>query len=216
MLSRPIINQRTDEMNTYRIEQGDENYPPELNNYLGDGAPKSIDAIGNIEILKTKSLALFCSNKCPGNVIIKTYDFMRQIRENGVTVISGFHSAIERECLNILLRGTQPIIYSPARSIEGMKIRPELRKPLDEGRLLILSPFASKHNRISADRSEARNHVVAAIAHSALIPYAAEKSKTAELSHLLMSWKKPISSLQSTEDFELCQTRILAEFITRR
>jgi len=33
-------------------------------------------------------------------------------------VISGFHTPAEKECLRILLRGAQPIIICPARSIE--------------------------------------------------------------------------------------------------
>jgi len=45
-------------------------------------------------------------------------------RDDGVTVISGFHTPVEKECLRILLRGSQPVIICPARSIEGMRIPP--------------------------------------------------------------------------------------------
>jgi hypothetical protein len=78
-----------------------------------------------------------------------------------------------------------------------MKIKPELKKPFDEGRLLILSPFQAKYSRISADRSESRNHFVAAISHSVFIPYAAENSKTAELVRLIEGWGKPLYTAQS-------------------
>jgi hypothetical protein len=46
---------------------------------------------------------------------------------------------MERECLTILLRGTQTVIVCPARSINGMRIKKEYEKPLKEGRLLFLS-----------------------------------------------------------------------------
>jgi hypothetical protein len=40
----------------------------------------------------------------PRGYILKTYDLMKKLRETDITVISGFHSAMERECLNILLK----------------------------------------------------------------------------------------------------------------
>lgn len=49
---------------------------------------------------------------------------MKLLRDAGVTVIGEFHSPMEKECLNILLRGSQPIIVCPARSLENMRIKP--------------------------------------------------------------------------------------------
>jgi len=90
-----------------------------------DVAGQSVMAVGNQGILQPKKLALFCSRKCPGNLILKAYDLARSLREEGTTVISGFHTPVEKECLRILLRGAQPIIICPARSIEGMRIPSE-------------------------------------------------------------------------------------------
>jgi predicted Rossmann fold nucleotide-binding protein DprA/Smf involved in DNA uptake len=152
-------------LQAYRIHEDDSNYPLPVKEYLAE-APKTIAAIGNFTILQNKSLAVFSSSKCPGKVILQTYDLMKNIREAGITVISGFHSPMESECLNILLKGRQPIIFCPARSIEGMRIKPEYMKPLEEGRLLILSPFAEKAKRISSERALERNRLIAAIGDS--------------------------------------------------
>jgi len=73
-------------------------------------------------LLKKTKLALFCSKKCPGQKILKAFDFARNLRDGQKTVISGFHSPIEKECLRILLRGKQPIIICPARSLEKMRV----------------------------------------------------------------------------------------------
>ena len=175
-------------MELVKIDKNAHSCPASLGRYLGEHEPGTVTALGDLDILRNKSLAVLCSNRCPGSIIIKTYDLMRELREKGVTVISGFHSAIERECLNILLKGSQPIIYCPARSIEGMKIKPELRKPLEAGRLLILSPFEAKHRRISSDFAETRNHFVAALAESIFVPYAAPGSKTEKFCTELMTW----------------------------
>jgi len=101
----------------------------------------NLDSLGNTNILKENKLALFCSRQCPGNLILKAYDLARSLRDAGTTVISGFHTPVEKECLRILLRGKQPIIICPARSIEGMRIPSEWRQPIEEYRLLLLSPF---------------------------------------------------------------------------
>ena len=42
-------------------------------------------------ILRRNSLALFCSARCPGNLILQTYDLTRALREAEVTAMSGFH-----------------------------------------------------------------------------------------------------------------------------
>jgi hypothetical protein len=38
------------------------------------------------------------SQKCPGDVILKTDDFARLVRESGTAIVSGFHSPIEKDC----------------------------------------------------------------------------------------------------------------------
>lgn len=166
-----------------------------LKKFLSDKAPATIAAIGNIGILQNKPLAIFSSSKCPGKVILQTYDLMKNIREAGITVISGFHSPMERECLNILLKGKQPIIFCPARSIDGMCIQTAYKKPLDEGRLLMLSPFTEKAKRISSERALERNRFIAAIGDSIFIPYAAPASKTEQLCKEVLTWNKPLYTL---------------------
>jgi len=190
-------------MNISKILKSDATYPSNLKRYLTEDAPKSFSFIGNLDILKKKTLAVFCSVKCPGNLILKTYDLAKQLREAGGTVISGFHSPMEKECLNILLRGKQPVIISPARSIEGMRIKEEYKKILKEGRLLIISPFDKKENRISLKRSAERNLFVAAIADSIVVTYAAPQSKTEEFCREIISWEKPVYTFEDEANANL-------------
>jgi predicted Rossmann fold nucleotide-binding protein DprA/Smf involved in DNA uptake len=106
-------------MDTISLKKNSPNYPSALQQHLGKDPPDKITAIGNLDILRHKSTAFFCSTKCPGDLIVKTYDIAQILRDAGMTVISGFHSPMERECLTILLRGTQPVIICPARSINN-------------------------------------------------------------------------------------------------
>lgn len=164
---------------------------------MGNYAPKSIATLGNIEILRRRTLALFCSVKCPGNLILRTYDIAQNLRHAGVPVIGGFHSPVERECLRILLRGTQPIIICPARNIEGMRIRTEYEQPLEEGRLLLLSPFTGKLHRATIQMALYRNQFVSALASFIFVAYAEPNSKTEHFCRDVVSWQKPLYTLES-------------------
>jgi predicted Rossmann fold nucleotide-binding protein DprA/Smf involved in DNA uptake len=153
---------------------------------------KSIYALGNIKILGNEKIAVYCSVKCPGNLIIRTYDLMKRLRDSGVVVISGFHSPIEKECLRILLRGRQPIIACPARCIEGMRVPIEYKHPLEDHRLLLLSPFAEKQRRTTAQMAAERNRFVAALADTILVVYAESGSKTERFCREILRWGKPV------------------------
>lgn len=184
-------------MNITQINRDERVYPGSLTSFLGSDAPRTIWALGNLDILKNRKTGFFCSSKCPGDLIIKTYDLAKKWRDDGVTVIGGFHSPMEQECLTILLRGKQPVIVCPARRIEGMRIEAEYKKPLEDGRLLILSPFPKKERRITAETSLVRNRFVAAIGDEIFVAYAEPSGKLEQLSREIYSWGKPLSTFEN-------------------
>ena len=112
--------------------------------------------------------------------------------DEGRTLIGGFHSPMEWECLGILLRGRQPVIWVPARSIVGMHVKPELQPAFAAGRLLILSPFEPKHKRITTALVDARNRLVGALADRIFVAHAAPGSRTFALCEELHALGKPI------------------------
>ena len=106
---------------------------------------------GNLGLLEEPLTALFCSQRCPGDLILKTYDIARAMRDAGVPVIGGFQTPMERECLRLLLRGNQPVVVCPARGIEKMQVPRDWRPALDDGRLLVLSPFPAAVRRPTSE-----------------------------------------------------------------
>jgi len=185
------------------LSPSDPAFPPGLVRHLGDKSPKRIAAIGNLDILNSKAVALICSVKCPGTIILQTYDIARKLREAGVPVIGGFHSPMERECLRILLRGNQPLIICPARSLEGIRLPKEYKKPLDQGRLLLLSPFSDKLRRATVQTSLYRNRFVAALAECLFVPYAAPSGKTEQLCSDFLAREKKLYTLESETTLHL-------------
>lgn len=177
------------------IHPSDSAYPPMLPSLLGDDAPSRIAVLGDLKILDQQSLALFCSVKCPGNLILQTYDLAQRLRQSGVTVIGGFHSPMEQECLTILLRGTQPVIVCPARSLSGMRIPAAYKQPLEQGRMLLLSPFADTVRRATVETAMFRNRFVAAVAGAIFVAHAEPQSKTEQFCREVLEWQKPLYTL---------------------
>lgn len=145
-----------------------------------DATPE-IQVAGPVEVLSQAATGLFCSSQCPGSIVLKTFDAITRMRNEGRILIGGFHSVMEQECLSILLRGRQPLVWVPARSIIRMRLKPELVPAFKEGRLLIVSPFPTQHKRITAVLSDQRNRFVAALCDRIFVPYAAPGSRTEAL-----------------------------------
>ena len=144
-------------------------WPRALSDRLQNKAPSQFWANGALEILEAHNVGLFCSVRCPGDAILGAYDIARKLRDEGVTVISGFHSPVEKECLRILLRGKQPIIICLARAMGKIRLPADWRGPLDAGRLLLLSPFGTRPRRPTVESADQRNELVAALADEVLI-----------------------------------------------
>lgn len=142
----------------------DPRYPVCLRQRLGADAPPRLFAFGNLDFLTLPKTALFCSARCPGQAILAAYDQAARWRDAGRCIISGFHSPVEKECLRILLRGRQPVIICPARSLEKMRLAADWQKPLAAGRLLILSGFSRNEHRVTSILAARRNELVAALA----------------------------------------------------
>ncbi len=166
-------------------------------------SPRNLRALGDLGITEKKKLALFCSKKCPGTLILQAHDLAHSLRDAGTTVIGGFHSPVEKECLNVLLKGTQPLIICPARSLEGMRVPTTWRYPIQQGRLLLLSPFEKKHHRATADLAQKRNEFVAALAEAVFIPYSVRGGKTESFCRKVLGWNKPVLTFDCPENAHL-------------
>jgi len=113
-------------------------------------------------------------------LILKSYDWAIEQRENGVCIISGFHSKIEKDVLDFLLKGTQPIIMVLARNMKK-RFPAEQRKAIDENRLLVISPFDDKVTQNSKESCYKRNEVILEIADEVVVAFASKNGKLEKL-----------------------------------
>jgi predicted Rossmann fold nucleotide-binding protein DprA/Smf involved in DNA uptake len=159
------------------ILQDDRNYPSLLKDRLGSAAPEAIYALGNLSILKNKMVGLICSVKCPGSIVLKTFDLIRKLRDAGVVMIGGFHSPMEKDCLDLLLGGPQPVVICMPKRLQNIHLGPA-RQAFSEGRLLVISRFGEDVRQASAKQAMERNDLVAALSQIVFVPHASPNGKT--------------------------------------
>jgi predicted Rossmann fold nucleotide-binding protein DprA/Smf involved in DNA uptake len=175
-------------------------YPAELTRVLGERAPTSLSTMGNASLLQHHALAFFASVRCPGRFILQAHDLAQNLRRAGIPTIGGFHSPVEREVLTILLRGEQPIVICPARSLARMRVPEEYRAPLEVGRMLLLSPFDERVRRATAQTAQRRNRLVAALAEWVFVAYAAPGGKAEAFCEEILEWGKPLYTFEGNEN----------------
>jgi hypothetical protein len=144
---------------------------------------------GNTELLKLQKTAFLCSRKIPASAVLKCYDWAIEQREQGNCVISGFHSQLEKDVLHYLLKGRQPIIIALARGLKE-KLEPEFKTPMEQGRLLIITPFEKTVKRVTAQTAQIRNKMMVELAESITVGFASEGG---QLEKILAMAKKPVT-----------------------
>lgn len=177
-------------------------YPSALLTHLGADAPSQLTLWGKFAAWPPQTLALFCSTKAPASILLTVHDLAQQWRHQGPTILSGFQSPVEEEALTVMLRGPQPVMLWLAR---GMVQRPLAvwRTALDEGYLLLVSPFANSLRRATGETALLRNRIIAATADAVLFAHAAPHSKTEALAREVLGWGKPVYTLAHVKNENL-------------
>ncbi len=190
-------------MNANPIEVGDSDYPPILRRRLESYPLSGLSYIGKLEILENRLMAWFCSSLCPVEVVLRTYDLARTCRDQGIVVVSGFHSRMEKEFYRFLARGTQPMVVCPARGLHRMRLQSVWRDAIRQDRLLVISPFAPGCRRLTADLALERNRFVAQLADEIFVAHAVPGGKTEALCQWIRSRGKPWFTIDCAENGEL-------------
>jgi hypothetical protein len=127
--------------------------------------------IGNNELLEYPKTAFLCSRKVRASIVLKSYDWAREMCRIQRCVISGNHSQIEKDVFHFLLKGKQPLILALARGLK-QRIEPELEVALSNNRFVIVTPFAKTIKRVTEETASKRNSIMAEMADELFIAYA--------------------------------------------
>jgi predicted Rossmann fold nucleotide-binding protein DprA/Smf involved in DNA uptake len=166
---------------------------------------KDLFGIGDKTILTRKCLGLICSVKCPGSVVIKTFDSIRELRDAGVVVACGFHSPIEQQCLEFLMRGEQPVIAVLAKGMGRPRLPIPWAKAIEAGRMLIISPFSEGVRRTTKSSAHTRNQFIIGHATAVLIPHASPGGNAEAIARTVIEIEKPLFTFADEENKNLHQ-----------
>ena len=121
-------------------------------------------------------------------------------RELRFAVIGGFLAPAERECLEILLDGTQPVVVCLARGMAATRIPARWRTPLERGRLLLISPYSDEVRHVTEGTATLRNRMVAALADRLVVPYASPGGQILRLSRRAIRAGIPVHAFDHPEN----------------
>ena len=157
----------------------------------------SLNILGNCELVyRNKKLGVFCSVKCPGNLILKAYKFAHEARNPDQVIVGGFQSPIEKDCLRILLQGPALIVFCLARGLSAVRLPSNWRDAMGCGRLLLASQFGEHHKRVTTQLASGRNRLVASLSEELLIVYAHPGGKTEMLASEFLGAGKRVYTFQ--------------------
>lgn len=189
--------------NPVRLSPDSPDYPAVLRRCAEEGRPLAVTARGNLGVLEGPLLGFFSSVRSTGAAILKTYDVARSLRGGDAALIGGFQSPMEKEFLDLLLRGAASVVVCPARGLGNMRVPPAWKDPLARGRLLLLSFFDDSVRRPTAAIAARRNACVAALADRLLVAHAEPGGKTEQLCKAALDRGKRVFTLDSADNAHL-------------
>ncbi len=155
-----------------------------------------LDVLGNTSVLSSSLTAIFCSSRCTGGAILRSTKWISESAEDpNRVIIGGFHSAMEKGFLEILLDGKCRICLCPARSLARYRIPRMFKSAIESGRLTILSSLPPAIRSNSASSSHQRNQLVADLAEQIVVTHAAEGSRTEEFALWLLQNGRVVNCL---------------------
>ena len=103
-----------------------------------------METLGNTSLLDRRKIGYFASGTIASLSVLPTLDWATEVaRREDVAIVSGFHSKMEREVLDFLLRGKCGIICVLARSIYK-KIPEKYREAYNWKRRVRLTPSGTR------------------------------------------------------------------------
>jgi len=172
--------------------------------FLGDRAPRSLQLAGSPDLIcvvdshQLKSVALAASVDSPASVADGALQLVRALAEVGVAFVGGFHSPMERLCLDQLAAARSPAIVCLGRTLSDLRIPNTWLEPLVEGSMILASACGPSQKRATVQSVRMRNDCVLALADTFVIPHASAGGKTEALCRAALKAGKVVWTLTAS------------------
>lgn len=146
-----------------------------------------MELLGNISLLDQPKHGFLCSRCTKSSVVLPCLDWAVEYSKGTMPVISTFHSEIENAVLDILLKGSCPIILVLGRK-QYKQIPTKLQTAFDNNRLLIVS--VNNQNRINRESALSANRYVCEQSHDITFGFISPNSSLSSLYEETKATKK--------------------------
>lgn len=149
-----------------------------------------METLGNTSLFDRKKIGFLAGSKIAALSVLPTLDWASEVAaSDNVSIVSGFHSKLERQVLELLLQGQCGIICVLARSLY-VKIPLEYQAAFTDNRVIFVSE--ERQSRISKESAYRRNKLVATLSDELVIP---RISSDSSLHPIISSFTKTITIL---------------------
>jgi len=183
------------------VYRGMPHFPGRIVALLGDKAPLSLwtagnaDLVGEVDSGQAGSVALAASVNSPASIADGTWDLVRDLAEGGAVLVGGFHSPLERLCLDRLAAAGRPAIVCLARTLQGFRIPAGWVASLRSGKLVLVSACEPTHKRATRNSVAVRNDCVVSLADCFFVSHARPGGKTEALCQAVLKTGKEVWTL---------------------
>lgn len=149
-----------------------------------------METLGNTSLLDRHRIGFLAGSKIAVLSVLPTLDWASEVAmRKDVAIVSGFHSQLERQVLDFILRGRCGIIHVLARKMYS-KVPKEFKPAFDAERVLFITE--ENQNRPTKESAGRRNRLIVSIADELVIPVITEESS---LHPIISSTHKPTTKL---------------------
>jgi len=142
--SRERVKRHWDElekMNVHFLSIVDSEYPDSSRRTLGENAPVLLLCMGNLELLKRKSVGFCGSREASEKGISTARNSAILLASKGINIVSGFAAGVDMNAHHGALSagGTTTVVL--AEGVLRFRVKKEIRDVWDESRTLVVSEF---------------------------------------------------------------------------
>src|SRR3990172_11591152 len=118
------------------------------------GKPPKLWSVGDPAILNRRLLGIISARQIDSDLALKSSQLLKQLASlKEVSFISGWHSPLEEEALNILLAQGAPIVFCVPKSLNRFVPSAGVKDQVSQGQALLLTHCSPRAKRISRDAS---------------------------------------------------------------
>lgn len=150
------------------VSRGDENYPQRLKKKLGQDAPALLFGAGEHELLDAGGLAIVGSRNASDLELDFARDVAARCAKDGVAVVSGGARGVDAAAMQGAGEGEGRVIGVLADSLLRASVNRDNRHGIEEGRLVLVSPFNPEAG-FNAGNAMQRNRYIYALSDYALV-----------------------------------------------